>query len=125
MITIDLSGRVGLVTGSAGGLGAACARKLAEAGANVVLADIQYEKVLEQAGSISKDAGVECIALCLDVTKWADVENAVTEAVQKFGHLDIMVNCAGIGMMKPFDEYTQEDIDSIFDINTKGTWYGC
>jgi meso-butanediol dehydrogenase/(S,S)-butanediol dehydrogenase/diacetyl reductase len=125
MITIDLSGKAAFVTGAADGLGAACARKLAETGANVVLADIQYEKVQRQAEGIRADFGVESAAVGLDVTKWGDVEAAVASAAEKFGHLDIMVNCAGIGMMKPFDEYTQEDVDRIFDINAKGVWYGC
>ncbi|MDR1797839.1 MAG: glucose 1-dehydrogenase [Clostridiales Family XIII bacterium] len=125
MSSIDLTGKAAFVTGSAGGMGAACARKFAEAGAAVALADLQGDKVAQQAESISKDTGGKCISFPLDVSKWDDVESAVAKAAAEFGRLDIMVNCAGIGMRKPFDEFTQGDVDRIFDINAKGVWYGC
>jgi len=125
MIQIDLSGKVAFVTGSAGGIGAACARKFAEAGASVVLADLQYEKVCEQADTISKDTGVKCLPVGMNVTKWGEVADAIAKETAEFGRLDIMVNCAAIGIRKLYDEFTQDDIDRIFDINAKGVWYGC
>lgn len=125
MVNINLKGRVAFVTGAAGGIGAASALKLAEAGANVMLADLNYEQARQQAETIEKKTGRKCKAACVNVTVQNELSTAVDETVRDFGRLDIMVNCAGIAMRKPYDQFTQKDIDSIFEINVKGVLYGC
>ncbi|HEX5570007.1 MAG TPA: SDR family NAD(P)-dependent oxidoreductase, partial [Ktedonobacterales bacterium] len=90
-----LSGRVALVTGAGRGIGAATARRLAEEGARLILADLDVEGCERVAAEI-KAAGSEAVAVRCDVSSEADAQQAVTTAVETFGQLDILVNNAGI-----------------------------
>lgn len=125
MIQISLNGKVALVTGAGGGIGGATALKLAEAGAEVMLADMNLELAEQKAKSIQEKTGKECAAVAVNVVLEDEVIAMVDATVERFGKIDIMVNCAGIAMRKPYDQFTKKDIDSIFDINVKGVLYGC
>lgn len=120
----DLSGKVAVVTGSASGIGFACAKRLAEAGAAVLIADLDpgrgKEKTRELTSAGYKAAFVKC-----DVTQESDVTNTVAFAAKTFGGLDIMVNNAGIYPAKPITEMDTETWDKVLDINLKGTFFGC
>lgn len=124
MIDISLSGKNAIVTGAAGGLGAACAQRLAQAGANVVLADIDREKAEKVSERIAR-LGVKSAAVKVDVTNEEDVISLIEREIRELGNLDIMVNTAGIGMMKPLVDFTKEEISRVLDINLKGTLLCC
>jgi rhamnulose-1-phosphate aldolase/alcohol dehydrogenase len=116
-----LSGRVALVTGSAGGIGKAIAKKFAEEGAVVVLNDMNAER-LEGAGEefkklFGKDAYTTAI---LDVTKADQIAGAVSEAILAFGGVDLIVNNAGLSISKTIGDHTEKDWDLIYDVLVKG-----
>ncbi|MBC7399524.1 MAG: bifunctional aldolase/short-chain dehydrogenase [Mucilaginibacter sp.] len=116
-----LSGRVALVTGSAGGIGKAIAKKFAEEGACVVLNDMNAER-LESAGEefkklFGKDAYTTVI---LDVTKADQINNAVAEAILAFGGVDLIVNNAGLSISKTIADHTEKDWDLLYDVLVKG-----
>src|SRR5438094_5911936 len=92
---VDLRGKVALVTGAAQGFGFACARRLAEAGAAVVLADRREDRLAAASQRLEAD-GRQVAAVTGDVSQEADVERLVAAAVERFGGLDVLVNNAGI-----------------------------
>ena len=115
-----LDGRVALVTGAAGGIGAATTRALAAAGASVLATDVDETKVLQLAAEVSADGGA-VVGRHLDVTHQPEVEAVVQETVDRFGSLDILVNVAGILDQTPVDALTPEVWDRVLDVNLKGT----
>lgn len=124
MISIDLSGNVAIVTGGAGGLGKAIALRLADAGSSVVVADLDYDNAKLVADEI-KGKGVSSKAMKVDASNADDINNLVDTTVKEFGKVTIMINNAGIGIMKPILEFTKEDVDKMVDIDLKGVIYGC
>jgi NADP-dependent 3-hydroxy acid dehydrogenase YdfG len=108
-----LEGKAALVTGASRGIGAAVARALADAGANVALVSRSGEDL-----GLPNAIGIAC-----DVSDYGQVERAVAEAVEAFGRLDILVPNAGVGVYFPFEELSVEDIDEMIDVNAKGTIY--
>lgn len=115
----SLKNKVALVTGARRGIGKGIALALAEAGAKVVVTDIDEKECQTVAKEIEK-LGSQGLAKKLDVTNKKEIEEAVKLAVDKFGKLDILVNNAGICPFKPFLELTEEDWDKVLDINLKG-----
>jgi NAD(P)-dependent dehydrogenase (short-subunit alcohol dehydrogenase family) len=115
-LTFDLGGKVALVTGAAGGLGAATARILARHGARVVAGDIDEAG----AGKVAEEIGGR--ALHLDVTDPGSVEQAVESILTGEGHLDILINNAGIDYIRPATELTLEEWDRVHHTNLRGPW---
>ena len=116
-----LSGKVALVTGSAGGIGKAIAKKMAEEGACVVLNDINAERLEGAKAEFQKAFGNDSTATVLmDVTNSNTIEVAYEAACLAFGGVDIIVNNAGISLSKPLTEHTVSDWDKIYDILVKG-----
>ena len=116
-----LSGKVALVTGSAGGIGKAIAKKMAEEGACVVLNDINAERLEGAKAKFQKAFGNDSTATVLmDVTNSNTIEAAYEAACLAFGGVDIIVNNAGISLSKPLTEHTVGDWDKIYDILVKG-----
>lgn len=116
---IDLAGRTALVTGAAQGFGYACARRLSEAGAAVVLADWNAERVETAAGRLRAEGG-RVLALTGDVSNEADVNGMVSSAVESFGSLDVLVNNAAV-----YSNYLLPGLDPgefrrILDVNVVG-----
>ncbi len=116
-----LSGKIALVTGSAGGIGKAIAKKFAEQGACVVLNDINQERLngaLEEfQKTFSKDA---VVAALLNVTDTASVDSAFDAASLAFGGVDIVVNNAGISISKSIADHSLQEWDLLYDILVKG-----
>lgn len=114
-----LDGRIAIVTGAGSGIGAAIARRLADAGAQVVAADIQREAVDALAASV---AGL--IAQTCDVTNPAAVDALVEGAVQRFGQLDVMVNNVGRSIAGWLKDATDEDYQRVLALTLSSTFYG-
>ena len=113
--------RVAIVTGAGRGLGAATAQALAEAGAGVLLCDIDPQ--VEAVAADLRAAGGDTLAIAGDVSKPSETERLVAAAVERFGRLDILVNNAGICPRIPIDEMTEEAYDQIMDVNLKSVFF--
>lgn len=116
-----LSGRVALVTGSAGGIGKAIAKKFAEEGACVVINDINAERLSGAKEELTKQFGKDAVSsTLLNVADTGSVEAAYEDAVLAFGGVDIVINNAGISISKSIAEHTLEEWDRLYDILVKG-----
>jgi 3(or 17)beta-hydroxysteroid dehydrogenase len=118
-----LDGKVALISGAARGIGAETARRMAAAGASVVVGDVLAERVRETAKEIT-DAGGKGHALALDVTSEDSWNAAVAAATKQFGKLDILVNNAGIFLGKDLMDATLEEWNRLVAINMTGVWLG-
>ncbi|MFL0161600.1 bifunctional aldolase/short-chain dehydrogenase [Aquirufa salirivi] len=117
----SMSGRVAFVTGSAGGIGKAIAKKMAQEGACVVINDVNAERMEEAKKEFTALFGKDSVSTVLaDVTSQESIENAMGEACLAFGGVDVIVNNAGISISKGILEHTQQDWDRLFDILVKG-----
>jgi NAD(P)-dependent dehydrogenase (short-subunit alcohol dehydrogenase family) len=121
---VSLNGRVAVVTGAAWGLGKATARRLAEAGAAVLIGDIDADKAALTAKEISDAYGVRVISTRMDVTSSVDIKAAVDLAMKELGGIDIWVNNAGIPSFTPLLDLTEEDWDTVMAINLRGLFVG-
>ncbi|TDH26643.1 bifunctional aldolase/short-chain dehydrogenase [Segetibacter sp. 3557_3] len=116
-----LSGKIALVTGSAGGIGKAIAKKFAEEGACVIINDINTERMEGAMSEFQKTFGRDTAAsTLLDVTNEQTIEAAFEAAALAFGGIDIIVNNAGISTSKPLQDHTIADWDKLYDILVKG-----
>ena len=117
----SLSGRVALVTGSAGGIGKAIAKKLAEEGACVIINDINEKRLQTALDEFVKLFGKDtATSVVLDVTKIDTIDNAMAAGVVAFGGVDIIINNAGISISKSIAEHSIEDWDKLYNILVKG-----
>jgi NAD(P)-dependent dehydrogenase (short-subunit alcohol dehydrogenase family) len=120
--SIDLSGRVALVTGASGGLGAQFAKTLSRAGASVVLASRRIDKLKEVRSQIEA-AGGEAHVVELDVTDHGSIKSGVAHAETEVGPIDILVNNSGVSTTQRIQEVAEEDYDFIFNTNVKGAFF--
>ncbi len=120
--SIDLSGRVALVTGASGGLGAQFARTLSAAGAAVVLAGRRVEKLKDLRAEID-GAGGDAHVVALDVTDHDSIKSAVAHAETEVGSIDILVNNAGVSVTQRLQDVSPKDYDFVFDSNLKGAFF--
>ncbi len=120
----DLSGRTAVIAGAASDIGAAIALRLAAAGANVALGDVDEPRMEPTKAALAKaETGV--LSLRTDVTRRADVEALVQRAVQAFGRIDVMANIAGIIHDASVLETEEADLDRVLAVNLKGVYFGC
>ena len=118
---MQVAGKIALVTGAGGGIGAGIVQALHEAGARVVLADISREWAEEQAAAL----GVDGLAVQLDVSSPESWAAAKASAEARFGPVDILCNNAGISMPRvPLDELDAGTFASLFDVNVTGVFNG-
>src|SRR6266567_5906587 len=121
-MSTELQNKVALVTGGTTGIGRDTAVLFAKAGAKVVVSG-RRETEGEETSNLIRAAGGDGLFVKSDVSKSADVQSLIQKTVEKFGRLDIAFNNAGIeGQWKPITEQSEEDWDTVIDINLKGTW---
>jgi NAD(P)-dependent dehydrogenase (short-subunit alcohol dehydrogenase family) len=117
-----LDGKVAVVTGASSGLGAAFAVGLAEAGADVVVAARRTDRLKGTAERVEA-LGRRCLAVTADVAVPEDCTRVVGEAVEQLGHVDVLVNNAGIGTAVPATRETPEQFRQVIDVNLNGSYW--
>lgn len=115
-----LDGKVTIITGGAQGMGAAHVRKFIEEGSKVVIADILEDK----GNALAEELGDHAAFVKLDVTKADEWENAIEKTESTFGPVNVLVNNAGIDIMKPFIDFTENDLRKILDVNLFSQFHG-
>ena len=119
-----LSGKIALITGSAGGIGKAIAKRFVEEGAVVILNDINPERLSGASEEFKKQFGNDAfIPAVLDVTKSEQILGVMDVASLAFGGLDIVVNNAGLSISKSIEEHTEKDWDLLYDVLVKGQFF--
>ncbi|PAT32839.1 short-chain dehydrogenase [Vandammella animalimorsus] len=120
--TIDLAGRVALVTGASSGLGSRFAQTLAAAGATVVLASRRRDALQAVQERIAQ-AGGRAFITAMDVTDPASIEAALADAQAQAGPIDILVNNSGVSTTQKLQDVTPQDWDFVLDTNLKGAFF--
>ncbi|MFT7723662.1 MAG: SDR family oxidoreductase [Roseateles sp.] len=120
--SINLEGRVALVTGASSGLGAQFARTLSAAGACVVLAGRRVERLKDLRAEIEGGGG-DAHVVSLDVTDVASIKAAVAHAETEVGTLDILINNSGVSTTQRLTDVTENDYDYVMDTNTRGAFF--
>ncbi len=119
---MDLNGKIALVTGGAKRLGKTIVHALAERGCQLVVhyhtSQIEAEETLNEL----RTSGHEAMVLQGDITKEADVENMIEQAVERFGRIDVLVNNAAVFYRTPIDTVTFDDWEQIINVNLTGTF---
>lgn len=121
---ISLEDRVAVVTGAAWGLGRATARRLAEAGASVLIADLDEEKAGTTAGELAQEFGGTVLSVKMDAGDPEAITAVADMAVRELGSLDIWVNNAGIPSHVPLFDLSDAEFDKVQAINLRGTFVG-
>lgn len=121
-MALTLGGRVALVTGGSRGIGREIVLRLADHGAHVAVVDVDREALTEVVKEV-ENRGVRSLGLVADVTKGAEVEDAVSRVVESFGRVDILVNNVGAYPRKLFLEMRDEDWLRMIDLNLNSVFY--
>ncbi|WP_374590736.1 SDR family oxidoreductase [Aquabacterium sp.] len=120
--SIDLSGRVALITGASSGLGQQFAKTLAQAGAAVVLASRRIELLKTLRAEIEAFGG-DAHVVALDVTDHDSIKAAVAHAETEVGPIDILINNSGVSTTQKLVDVSPEDFDYVFNTNTRGAFF--
>jgi rhamnulose-1-phosphate aldolase/alcohol dehydrogenase len=116
-----LTGKIALITGSAGGIGKGIAKKFIEEGACVIINDNDADRLAKADEEFKIKYGKDAYAsVLMDVLKSENIKDAYEKSALAFGGVDIVVNCAGISISKPLEEHTEKDWDLLYDILVKG-----
>src|SRR5579863_9528379 len=120
--SINLEGKVALITGASSGLGKRFAQVLAQAGARVVLASRRTERLKELRAEIEASGGAAHV-VSLDVTDYQSIKSAVAHAETEAGTIDILVNNSGVSTTQRLTDVTPADFEYVFDTNTRGAFF--
>jgi len=120
-----LRNKVAIVTGGASGIGKATVRALSNEGANVIIADVNLTEGRKVANEIRGKTKNIITAVKTDVSNIEDITNMTKVTLSNFGKIDILVNSAGICQIKPINELSEQDWDSMYSINLKGVFLCC
>lgn len=119
----NLEGKVALITGSGRGIGNGIALELASRGANIVVNYAHSEKAATELAKQIEDLGSKALVVQADISKTAEVQKLVETAFTKMGPLDILVNNAGVEKQAPFWEVTEEDYETVVNLNLKAVFF--
>jgi 2-hydroxycyclohexanecarboxyl-CoA dehydrogenase len=122
---MSVVGKVAVVTGGARGIGAAISDGLAAGGAKVAICDINAQAAADTAARFSETHGATVIGVGMDVTNRVGVDEAFAAIGERLGPIDVLVNNAGIDVMKLFIESTEDEWDRVISVNLKGTIICC
>ncbi len=117
----QLENRVALVTGGARGIGRAICERLAQEGAKLAIVDIMQETADKTVAEF-RAQGIDAIAIAANVAKFEDAEASIKAVMDKYGRLDILVNCAGITKDNLLMRMSEADWDAVIAVNLKGTY---
>ena len=118
----SLEGKVALVTGASGGIGRELAIGLAGAGAKVVLNGRSHEQLKETRRQIEAEGGT-CTVLPADLANLATCRSLINDTAKVLGRLDILVNCAGMNRRKPIVDVTEDDFQTIVNVNLRSLYF--
>ncbi len=127
MKNLRLKGKTAIVTGGRRGIGRAIALALAGAGADVAIADIVADDgSLESVAAEIRKMGRRCLAIKADISSRSDVDEMTRRTLQRFGRIDVLVNCAGVWIPgETLLECREKNWDRVIDTNLKGTYFCC
>ena len=120
----DLTGKVAVITGGVGGIGTTLTLGIAEAGADVVVADLNLSPFDDVAKKV-RGMGRKALGVEVDVTQEQSVENVVKRSLEEFPHIDILVNAHGIALREPAETFVIDNWQKVMDVNTRGTFLMC
>ncbi len=118
---MQLKDKVAVVTGAAGGIGRQIARTFARAGASIAIADLDHAGAQRAAAELERD-GARAIALAMDVTSEAQVDEAMARVVEAFGRIDVLVSNAGIQIVAPLEDFAFADWRRVIAIHLDGAF---
>lgn len=124
MTAFDLSDKIALIIGGSQGIGLAIAKGLAAAGATIIIANRKMENGQKAAESLEKE-GFKAVAIPADITDKSSVESLVSQVINDFKRIDILVNSAGAMVRKAAEDITEEDWDYVMNVNLKGLFFCC
>ncbi len=119
----DLQNKVAIITGSSRGIGAEIARRLAAAGARVVINYVSRGEAAYSVHELIKATGGESLVVQADMRISTEVHRLFDETIEHFGRVDILINNAGVLIFKKFSEISDEEFDHVMDSNVKGVFY--
>lgn len=120
---MKLLNKVAVITGAGRGIGRESARLFAREGAKLVLASRTKDELDTLAKELLDYHDADSLVFPCDVTKSSEVKALINKAVETFGRIDILLNSAGVGHLKPVTELSVEEFDEMIDVNLKGTFY--
>jgi len=121
-----LEGKTALITGGTSGIGLAVAQRFLREGARVVVASRDAGRCQSTAATLAAIRGADAVrALVADISRAVDVQQLVAGAINAFGHIDLLVNSAGVYLEKRLEETCEAEWDRLIDVNLKGTYLCC
>ena len=114
-----MQGKVIVIVGATGGIGAALSQKLAAMGANLVLA----ARNIDRLSSLAAQLPISVLTVPTDITDPTQVEALMQKSIEQYGKIDVLVNAAGAGILKQFNKLEPSDLDAMLDVNLKGSFY--
>lgn len=121
----NLKGKTAIVVGATMGLGKGMAKALAGAGADLVIASRNEANLQACAREIREETKANVLPVTFDVCKMQDIDKLVKEAMDEYGHIDILVNSAGMNIRKPVIEVTEQDWEAVMNVQLKGVYFTC